>query len=220
MCGPIALVTPSAFPGNLGRFFSGLIYNAGRILTYMILGLVAGLAGKGVNFMHGQQVVSIVLGSLIVLSALAPTLFQSLPANPAGIQLNAAIKRWLSSVLKMKSPGGILAIGLANGLLPCGLVYIGLAGSLDQANWQGGSLFMMFFGLGTVPMMSGVHLIGNNLKGSFKNKLSRIIPVFVFVMGVLLILRGLGLGIPYISPSMDPHTGDMECHSPAHRHIK
>ena len=94
-----------------------------------------------------------------------------------------------------------------------------LAGSMDQGSVSGAMTFMMFFGLGTLPMMTGMHLIGNNLKGSFKNKLSRLLPVFIFVMGVLFILRGLGLGIPYVSPSMDPHTGDIECTVPTHRHI-
>ena len=95
---------------------------------------------------------------------------------------------------------------------------MGLAGSIDLGSAAEGAIFMACFGLGTIPMMSGIHLMGYNLKGTVKNKIARIIPVMAVIIGVVFILRGLGLGIPYLSPSMDPHTGDIHCVSPAHRH--
>ncbi len=220
MCGPIALVTPTIFPGKSGRILSGLVYNSGRIFTYMILGIILGLFGKGLLVFEVQQWISIVIGVIIVLSIAVPGIFSKISGRGFALSFTNKIKTYLSSFLKKKSIGGLVGIGLVNGLLPCGLVYIALAGSLDQSSARGGMFFMLFFGLGTLPMMTGAQLMGNNLKGSFKNRLSRILPSFIFLMGLLFILRGLGLGIPYVSPSMDPHTGDIECTSPAHRHMK
>jgi len=220
MCGPIALASPSLFPGSFGRMISGLIYNSGRIITYMGLGLLIGLIGKGVYFFQWQQWISIIIGILIVLSSIAPSILNRLQISKVSLSFVNRIKQLMGKALRRKTIIGILSIGLVNGLLPCGLVYIGLAGSLDQNSAEGGALFMAFFGIGTIPMMTGVHLLGNNLKSSFKNKLSKALPYFIFIMGLIFILRGLGLGIPYLSPSMDPHTGDIMCTSPAHRHFK
>ena len=218
MCGPIALVTPSLFPGTTGRILSGLIYNSGRIVTYMGLGLIAGLLGKGAVFFKWQQVISIFIGAVIIFSVLSPKIFTSGKISGLGFRLTNNIKTWMSKILKKKTVVGILSIGLVNGLLPCGLVYLGLAGSLEMSSASNGALFMLAFGIGTIPMMTGVHLMGNNLKGTFKNKLAKILPIFIVAMGLLFILRGLGLGIPYLSPSIDPHTGDIHCVSPAHKH--
>lgn len=218
MCGPIALVTPSLFPGTLGRILSGIIYNSGRTITYAGLGILAGTLGKGFAMFQWQQMVSIILGVLIIFSAVLPGVFRKVQMGKIGTKATSLIKKNLSSFLKQRSFMGILSIGLVNGLLPCGLVYIGLAGSIDMSRPTDGALFMAFFGLGTFPIMTGIYLIGNNLKGSFKNKLSRILPYFIFLMGLIFILRGAGLGIPYVSPSMEPHEGDVNCHVPSHRH--
>ena len=217
MCGPIALVLPSLGHGTIGRLLGGLVYNAGRILTYSVLGFLMGMAGKGFALFQWQQGLSISVGILIVLYNVLPGLFSRLKAK-APLRFNTWVKASLAEYLKRKSAGGLLFIGLLNGLLPCGLVYLGLAGSLDMTEPSKGAFFMGFFGLGTLPMMSGIHLFGYNLKSSLKSRISKLIPFLAVLIGLLFILRGLGLGIPYLSPSMDPHTGDIHCTSPAHRH--
>lgn len=218
MCGPIALSIPTLSNSLTGRLLGGLTYNAGRILTYAFFGLVAGSIGKSVAFFKWQQGVSILLGALIILYILMPKLLKPFNLIGKSYKINNWVKNTMSKFLKQKSVAALLAIGLANGLLPCGLVYLAIAGSLDNEGALQGAYYMAFFGLGTLPIMIGVNLLGHNLKGSFKNKLSRIIPAFAFLVGVLFILRGLGLGIPYVSPSMDPHKGDINCHLPEHRH--
>jgi sulfite exporter TauE/SafE len=220
MCGPIALFTPAAFPGALGRIIGGLIYNGGRVLTYMLLGAFAGSIGKTFALFKWQQGLSLIIGIFIVTSLFLPGLLKLKWLERTTIAISGKTKAWMGRFLANKSVTGIFGIGLANGLLPCGLVYLGLAGSLDMSNYKEGALFMMFFGLGTIPMMTGLHLMGNNLTKSLKGKLAKLIPFFVFIMGLLFILRGLGLGIPYISPSMDPHSGDIHCTIPAHRHVQ
>lgn len=218
MCGPIAMVTPSAFPGSLGRLVSGLIYNSGRILTYMLMGAVAGSIGRSFALFKWQQTISILLGLVLILSVALPKVIQLPALSSIGIGLSQKVRIFMGRFLRTKSVAGIFSIGLTNGLLPCGLVYLGLAGSVDMASFKNGALFMAFFGLGTIPMMTGIHLFGYNLKGSFKNKLTKLIPYFIVLMGLVFILRGLGLGIPYLSPSLNSHEGDMNCHVPEHRH--
>ena len=218
MCGPIALVCPSAFPGSAGRFISALFYNGGRVVTYSLLGVIMGSIGKGFALFRWQQGLSIAMGVIIVLFVLVPGLKGIGFFNKISFSFTNQIKIKMSALLKKTSVPGLFSIGLVNGLLPCGLVYLALAGSLDMSGALEGAYFMAFFGLGTVPMMAGIHLMGNSLRGEWRHKLTKVIPVFVFVMGVLFILRGLGLGIPYISPSTDPHTGDIHCTMPSHRH--
>ena len=218
MCGPIALIAPSAFPGSMGRFVGMILYNGGRIVTYAALGFIVGSIGKGLAFFKWQQGLSIAIGTVIIISALIPGMISKGKIAGFGLSFTGKIKEWMGKYLRKTSAGGILGIGLVNGLLPCGLVYLGLAGSLDMSESTLGAIFMVYFGLGTFPMMAGMYLAGNSLRGSWRNKLVRVIPFFLVVMGLLFILRGLGLGIPYVSPSMDPHTGDIHCTSPAHRH--
>lgn len=218
MCGPIALVTPSAFPGNFGRFISGIIYNSGRLVTYMILGALAGIIGRSFALFKWQQTISILLGLALILSVAIPRVLQNRVLSSMGMVISQKVRVFMGRFLRTKSVAGVFSIGLTNGLLPCGLVYLGLAGSVEMATVTSGALFMAFFGLGTVPMMTGIHLFGYNLKGSFKNKLARLIPYFIVLMGLVFILRGLGLGIPYLSPSLNSHEGDINCHVPEHRH--
>jgi len=218
MCGPIALSIPSLSNSLSGRLMGGLAYNLGRILTYALFGLIAGSIGKSIAFFKWQQGMSIILGSLILIYLVMPRLLKPLNLTRASNKLGNWVKNTVGRYIKQKSVLALLSIGLANGLLPCGLVYLAIAGSLDSEDPIQGASYMIFFGFGTFPMMIGVNLLGHNLKGSFKNKLSRIIPLFAFAVGVLFILRGMGLGIPYVSPSMDPHKGDINCHLPEHRH--
>ncbi len=95
----------------------------------------------------------------------------------------------------------LFIIGFLNGFLPCGFVYMALIGSISMGNTIYGSFYMILFGLGTVPMMSLAPIFGNFINLNIRNKIQKAIPVFVVIIGILFILRGLGLGIPYISPA-------------------
>ena len=111
-----------------------------------------------------------------------------------------------------KSLSNLFAIGLLNGLLPCGLVYMGLAGSVSMETALKGSLFMLFFGLGTLPMMFIVAFYGSHLKARLFKKGRKLIPIFIVLIGILFILRGLNLGIPYLSPKLVKDTEEIICH--------
>ena len=111
------------------------------------------------------------------------------------------IKTSLGSQFKNKSYQSLFTIGLLNGFLPCGMVYVALFGAIAMQSPSLGILYMLLFGLGTVPMMSSVVYLNSFLTLPFRNKIQKVIPYVAVCIGILFILRGLGLGIPYISPN-------------------
>ena len=126
----------------------------------------------------------------------------------------SAVKSSLGKQFKKQSFQSLFTIGLMNGYLPCGMVYVALFGALAMNEIHLGILYMVLFGLGTIPLMTAAVYLGKFLNSKVKQRIQKAIPVFVILIGVLFILRGLGLGIPYISPApmVDMATGTMNCH--------
>ena len=199
MCGPLMLALPVP-PGGPARFLAGrLVYQFGRIVTYCLLGIVAGLVGKSFFVAGFQRWLSIALG----LGVLAGFLISKRIALSAPVvRLVGSLKIAMSVQLRQRSFRSLVLLGMLNGLLPCGLVYVALAGAAAATTaWEGiGS--MAAFGLGTSPMLVAISLSGKMLPLGLRNKLHRAIPVGVCLLAGLLILRGLSLGIPYLSPDL------------------
>ena len=108
---------------------------------------------------------------------------------------------------------GIFMIGFANGFLPCGMVYLAIAGALGTGSVQGGILFMLLFGLGTIPLMLSVTWFGIVINLNIRNIVRKVTPFFIAFIGVMLILRGLNLNIPYLSPLLESTSGKIvPCH--------
>ncbi|AEE20351.1 hypothetical protein JM84_2310 [Dokdonia sp. Hel_I_63] len=202
MCGPIAFMLPVDRKSPVKRAFQLMSYHAGRILTYSVLGLVFGIVGKSFNFFGIQQQLSIIIGVLMIVVILIPTkIFNKYNFSRPLYKAVGKVKSSMGTALKKKDPGTFFTIGYLNGLLPCGLVYMAIFGALASGGaWEGG-LYMAVFGLGTIPLMTTAIYLGNFLKGKAKQRIVKMIPVFVVIVGVLFIVRGLGLGIPYVSPS-------------------
>jgi len=205
MCGPIALALPGQQGSRLRVVAGRALYNGGRVITYGILGVAAGLIGEVVNFAEVQQVVSIAAGILILIVVLAPTKLahKIFPADAVG-KLWAKIGRRTGGLFRSQSLGALGLIGLLNGFLPCGLVYVALAGAVATGTLAGGSLFMILFGIGTVPIMIATAMLGPLMGIKLRTMLRRAVPVMATVLALLLIMRGLSLGIPYISPDLSP----------------
>lgn len=203
MCGPIAMAVPLGRSGSWQGIFRGLAYNLGRVTTYATLGLLVGLAGQRLALGGYQQTLSIIIGVLILLGVLTPRSITKRidPTSTVAVWLMRA-KSIFSKALKSKSLVGPLGLGLMNGLLPCGLVYVGLAGALAVGNAFDSALFMAAFGLGTLPMMLAVHMAGDLISLNLRARIRGLLPYAFAVMGMLFILRGMGLGIPYVSPSV------------------
>lgn len=202
MCGPIAFMLPVDRKNPVKRAFQLMSYHAGRILTYSVLGLVFGIVGKSFNLFGIQQQLSIIIGVLMIVVILIPTkIFNKYNFSRPLYKAVGKVKSSMGTALKKKDPGTFFTIGYLNGLLPCGLVYMAIFGALASGGaWEGG-LYMAVFGLGTFPLMTTAIYLGNFLKGKAKQRIVKMIPVFVVIVGVLFIVRGLGLGIPYVSPS-------------------
>jgi len=213
MCGPLVLAMP-ATPGKFGSHLAGkLAYNAGRIVTYATLGLLFGLFGQMLGLAGFQRWVSIAAGVAILLSLLALPLRNAttLIARPVN-----TLKIALGKLLKARSLPAQFSFGALNGLLPCGLVYVACAAAAATGDALAGVQYMALFGLGTVPMMLGLGLAGRMLHLQFQLRLQKLVPVSLGIMAGLLILRGLGLGIPYLSPQLNSASPAESscCHSP------
>jgi uncharacterized protein len=199
MCGPLALALPQAGHSAPAYFAGRLAYNLGRLLTYCLLGIVFGVVGKSLFFAGIQRWVSIALGILLLAGLFASR--KLTPWRPV-TRLVDRLKAAMSALLRRRSLTALAVLGLLNGLLPCGLVYVAGAGATMTGGMISGMLYMAAFGAGTVPMMLAIAVSGRLVPVSLRVKLARAIPVSVFLLAGLLILRGLALGIPYLSPDL------------------
>lgn len=201
MCGPIAMMLPFQNLSGNSKIFGALLYNLGRVVTYAFIGFIFGLAGKGFYLAGMQQALSIIAGILLILMALFSlnTIFE----NKLGSSLSGffdRVKRTIGLLFKQHSYRAVAGIGLLNGLLPCGLVYLGLAGALATGSATKGALFMAAFGFGTFPAMLSIIFLGKFIGTNTRIMMQKVLPVLIFLMGTLLVVRGLNLGIPYLSP--------------------
>lgn len=207
MCGPIALTLPVQHLNGSKKMAGILLYNAGRVSAYAILGLIFGWLGKQLYLGGLQQWLSIITGCLLLI--VAGLKYTGIRWTKGGHLPNAfttKIKSLLGRLLQQQRFRTLYAIGFLNGLLPCGMVYLGVAGAIATGDVLKGMLFMAAFGAGTLPAMAGVTWFSHLISPGVRNKMRGMIPVVVSIMGVLLILRGLNLGIPYISPTLTPHS--------------
>ena len=201
MCGPIAIALPLGNKSILNRVAGGIAYNIGRILTYGILGAIFGLLGQGIEMAGLQQWASILLGIAMILSIVAPAVFrgkvkfEQLFFGYAGKMISSFRK-----LFTISSIPSLFLIGLLNGLLPCGLVYIAIAGAINTNGLVSGIFYMIIFGIGTFPIMLAIPLLGNMVGNTFRKRYSKVLSGFIIILGIIFILRGLSLGIPYISP--------------------
>lgn len=208
MCGPIVLAMPLAGVGRITQITGRLAYNGGRIVTYGVLGIVFGVFGQMLSMVGVQRWVSIGAGTLILLCLFAWPLrgSKSLISRPV-----SRLKFALGGLLHRRTVGSQFLFGGLNGLLPCGLVYVACAAAATTGTIISGVQYMVVFGLGTVPMMFGLGLAGRLLHARLQGRVQRVIPVALAVMGVLLILRGMSLGIPFLSPDLAGGDGAGSC---------
>ena len=202
MCGPIAMMLPVDHKNPSKKALQVLIYHLGRLTSYGILGLAFGLLGRGFYMAGIQQQLSIAVGvGMIVLAVVPEKILANYNFSKPVYRLITKIKSSLGAQFKRKTPDAFFTIGLFNGLLPCGLVYAALFGAIAMQNVTLGIAYMILYGLGTIPMMSAVVYVSSLLSMPFRSQLQRVVPIVTVVIGVLFVLRGMGLDIAYISPS-------------------
>ncbi|QNL48699.1 sulfite exporter TauE/SafE family protein [Olivibacter sp. SDN3] len=210
MCGPLMFSMPSPSGSSLKGLKRLLLYQFGRLLTYGLLGLVLGAIGAG-SYVHGwQQYLSMFTGIFLIGMAVYH-IFGRYVSFIARRQQQLFLPLLQKMSYWIQQPGGHFMVGLLNGLLPCGMVYMALATALNTSTPADGFLFMLMFGAGTLPLLLTAGFIGNFFKGFMKFNRSRWLQLLFFVLGIWFILRGADLGIPYLSPLSAPQRGDILC---------
>jgi uncharacterized protein len=214
MCGPLSLALPTQHLSSSQRFFSLFLYQAGRIITYSLIGLLFGLAGRQIYIAGYQQWFSIAMGILLLCFTVLYFTQKKIIHLSFFKRFYFIIQQLIIKLLKSSTgPGGFLLLGMANGLLPCGMVYIALASTLSFAEVSESVGFMAMFGAGTLPAMMMVAYAGQRIRLETRRTLQKAVPFFILSVGVLLILRGLSLGIPFVSPVLPSVSGEaVVCH--------
>lgn len=209
MCGPLVLALPNAGRQMWKQIANRIFYQIGRISMYGLLGLILGLIGNSIAIKGWQQGISIFTGALLISMGLFNLFSASFPDI---IRLQS---KFMQPVIKrmgywLYRPGGSFMAGVLNGVLPCGMVYMALAAALNADSIWNGGLFMLYFGIGTLPMMMAVAIIGTFLKHKIGFSFNKWLPAMLFIMGVWFLLRGSNLDIPFLSPLIFPE-GAMIC---------
>lgn len=201
MCGPLALALPVHHLSKAQQLISLLLYQFGRIITYSLFGLVFGLAGRQIYIAGFQQWFSIIMGMVVLILVILYWVYKN-PLQPSILKkLFGSVQSYMMKAFRSKkSSGSFILFGMANGLLPCAMVYVAIAGALTTTQVTYSVLFMAMFGAGTLPAMMIIGYFGRLVSLPVRNMFRQSIPVFMAVMGVVLILRGMNLGIPFISP--------------------
>ncbi len=199
MCGPLILALPVPGGSRNAFFLSRAVYHLGRLAMYCMIGAIFGLLGKTMALAGWQRWLSLAAGGAILVGLL---LHSRLRLKGSAFQAVVWLKSIFGQLLHRKSLAASFGLGAINGLLPCGLVYVAGAGAAATGNPPGGVAYMIAFGLGTLPMMLGISLAGRRLHALAFPRVQKLIPVSVFLVAMLLLLRGMSLGIPYLSPDL------------------
>ncbi len=211
MCGPLALALPTQHFSNTHKIISIIYYNFGRVISYSLLGLVFGLIGNSISLLGLQQALSIVSG-LVLLLLVFTNFLQKNKAHFLQAFKIYVQNHLISAMQHSHKIHRFLLIGFLNGLLPCGLVYIAITTALSMGNVLYAVMVMFSFGIGTLPLMLALMLFKNSFHYKLNVTAKKVVPVFVSIMACLLILRGLNLNIPYISPHFSEKTTAVGCH--------
>ena len=203
MCGPLATMVPrSGLEGRAGLIADRLVYHLGRVLVYAMLGVVMSAGLTAVDLDRFERPLAIVSGVLMIIIAVLPHITKR-SITPRWIAARwSAGAQWFARRLRgQASVRRTFVLGMVNGMLPCGLVVAALVGAVGTGRPDQAALFMVMFGLGTVPALFilGIALsVGGH---GLQRQLHRLTPVLTVLAGALILVRGLGLGIPYLSPS-------------------
>ena len=227
MCGPIAMAIPVNRSSNLHILSGTLQYNGGRVLTYTILGAIVGSIGLTINTMGVLQWLSIIAGIGLILYAWRKYFSNLFSGKLPTFGIQSFLNKGLGKVIKSKSPFKLVLLGGLNGLLPCGMVFAALLNAILTGEIWGSALAMAAFGIGTLPAMMAVTFMANKINSNTRQKMNKAVPYLLTIVGILVILRGMNLNIPFISPNttvveqVDAETGETEtqvemscCHKP------
>jgi len=199
MCGPLLIAVQGGQLLSWRQTWKKLLYQFGRIMTYGAIGLLLGMLGNLAVIQGGQRFLSIFTGVLLVLLGI----FYAIDKRSSAIARfqTRAVQPFVKVMSKwLYKPGGSIVAGILNGILPCGMVYMALASAMNADGVLNSGLFMILFGLGTLPLMLVFSFAANFSRRVLKGKFAKLLPILYLLMGTWFILRGANLDIPYLSP--------------------
>ncbi|MFK7952214.1 MAG: sulfite exporter TauE/SafE family protein [Ekhidna sp.] len=190
MCGPLTLM----MMGSRRSLYSFALYHLGRIMVYVLIGLLLGLIGHSIQLMELQKVITILLGAGLILLYGIPKIRNRIERFYYNSSFNKQVRKLLANQLSTKKRW--FFSGIANGFLPCGLTYVAAAGAIVLPTYAEASLFMIAFGLGTIPALALFTITGSSLTNRFKKFIPNTISFIAILSGSLLLLRGLLITLP------------------------
>lgn len=215
MCGPLAFVVPIDRTSRFKSIFSVLKYNLGRLFSYSFLGMLVGMFGFSILLFTTMQWLSILSGILIIVMAWSNQVENWPIIGFWTKKMTAFIQLLFRKTKELPVAYRSFSFGVANGLLPCGMVYLGLTNAMGSGSLLFSILSMTAFGIGTFPAMFFMPLIA---KSNWHLRIPKLlIALLLTIIGAFMILRGMNLGIPYVSPKIhtisdSPHqTPSLEC---------
>ena len=189
MCGPIALMIPKGKSGK--TFLPLLLYHGGKILAYALVGIAMGSLALFFTSFDFQSVLLIAAGSLMIVVALFPILFNKMEAQGSRFfRPLVRVKTKLTAALNKENIEFSFYVGFLNGFIPCGMVYLAGIGAMAQPTFVEGILFMVFFGLGTFPFMSILILASQYFKTRFVKHANSLRMVGLLLVGIFMLYRG------------------------------
>lgn len=197
MCGPLAFAVPTLQKGWAYLVLNKLSYQLGRIISYCLLGVLIGLMGRQIWLAGIQQGISILTGVLIIIAACSRLFKFSVRNN--NTLLTKPFYRLFDYAFKHKA--NHLIIGIINGFLPCGFVYMAMAGALNTGSVNSAVVYMFCYGMGTLPLMFIAGMSMGFTTGALRNRINKFVPYIMICLGLWFVLRGAELNIPYLSPA-------------------
>lgn len=213
MCGPLVMSLHANGGKSKPNIPYQLAYHIGKILSYVLIGIVFGALGQTFNLFLSQQKLSIAVGLSFILFFILGKLKRFNLSSSISSKI-LPLTRFFSQLVEEKSMLKLFLTGIGNGFLPCGFVYAAAAASIATGQVTDSILFMIGFGLGTIPALTSVIYFFRYLPAKIKTLFQSIYTYLILIIGILLILRGLNLGIPYISPAYNAETEEVHgcCH--------
>ncbi|HEY9000775.1 MAG TPA: sulfite exporter TauE/SafE family protein [Mucilaginibacter sp.] len=205
MCGPLAFAIPVSQKGWLSLLTDKFIYNLGRVLSYATLGFIIGFIGRQLWISGLQQGISLASGLLIVLAGFSRMFKIRLFNGKASSKFLTPISKAINYAIQHRA--GNFAVGVLNGFLPCGFVYLALVGAINTASPLSAVEYMFWFGAGTFPLMLAATVSSGFMNATFRRRVNKALPYLMVCLGFWFILRGMDLNIPYLSPSVKTATG-------------
>lgn len=208
MCGPIVLGLPRSDSNISAITFNATIYNLGRISVYALFGLLFGFLGKEIAIAGFQSTLSIFLGILIIIAVVFSKKIYRKKRHILIQKFINTINKSYGILIRKNSKSALLGMGILNGLLPCALVYSGLAAAVLTETPYHSMFYMALFGLGTLPALFTIYVSPNFISLDLRRKFRKYIPYMAFSLGVFLVFRGIllqDIGLPrQILQSIEP----------------